>query len=1070
MATKYYSPSINIIRDKDQAIDYIPTRNGEAAFNNILKAYENGIKTFCLIGAYGTGKSAFILAFDKVLNGQSQYFKYTDTYKKMVVSKFIVGDYDSFENQIRSTFKLNDTENSLEQLNKVFRQYSKKNQRLLLVVDEFGKHLEYAASHAAEKEMFFFQKLAELVNAHENDVILLTTLHQPFEGYSVELPDAQKKEWKKVSGRYIEVPYNEPVEQLLFLAAEHIESLDLKFKGNNEQFETLFKTIQESKAFPLKDYFSLDFAKRIYPFDLLSASTLILAFQNYGQNERSLFNFLKADDYLGLQDLDEESAFFALPQVYDYLSHNFNGSITSKYNPHNLQWRAIRDAILTAESIFDEEIEDILKLIKTIGLLNIFGKPGQNIDLAFLSSYGSIALNIENAEEIINLLERRQIIRYQSFSAKYVLFKGTDFDIAQALIEAEQIVSTDFDFLSRLNDYFSFPILQAKKAFYETGTPRYFEFKLRESFNKLEITDSIDGYIQLIINDSISERKLAGESQDSSSPILVGWLKNSEQIKNTIYEIEKIRWVKEQAKDDSIVQKELNDNEQILTENLNAQFTEGFYGDNSNVQWYYKGRKKAFKTSRDLNKHLSKMCEDYYVDVPIFKNESINRQRVQGTISSARRTLITHLLNHESEELLGFDKEHFPPQRTIYQSLIADTGIHREEMGKWTLGAPSRNKFEKLWNCCEQFLEECAQSPRSLADLIDKLKQKPFGLKMGLIEIWIPLFLVIKKHDFAFYEEKTFIPEITDDTLDIAMKQAQKYYIHTFKLSPEKAQLFNQYRYFLNQVETESATRETFVETVKPFLSFYKRLTPFAQQTELLSRNSIRLKHAIANATDPEKVFFEDIPRALGFSGKDLLDQEKIEQFAIRLKDATREISSAQSKLYNEIEEIINIEVGDKNLSFPENKESLQERFKKIKLNQLNTKQKVFHQRIITALDDRKSWISSVAFAIVNTTLDNFTDKDFALFKAKYPERLHELDNLTDLSKKDINQEKEDVLKLEITSFFKGVQNKLIRLPKSKSKKLNKIEEQIKPILKNGQRQENIAILIKLLQDEIENE
>ncbi len=57
---------------------------------------------------------------------------------------------------------------------------------------------------------------------------------------------------------------------------------------------------------------------------------------------------------------------------------------------------------------------------------------------------------------------------------------------------------------------------------------------------------------------------------------------------------------------------------------------------------------------------------------------------------------------------------------------------------------------------------------------------------------------------------------------------------------------------------------------------------------------------------------------------------------------------------------------------------------------------------------------------MVNKTLDNFTDKDLLLFKSKYPQYIHELDNLTELSEGDIDQEKEDVLKLEITSFGKN--------------------------------------------------
>lgn len=68
MQTKYYSPSINILRDADSDFDYIPTRNGEKAFQKITSAFfGKGRKSFNLIGAYGSGKSAFILALEKVL-------------------------------------------------------------------------------------------------------------------------------------------------------------------------------------------------------------------------------------------------------------------------------------------------------------------------------------------------------------------------------------------------------------------------------------------------------------------------------------------------------------------------------------------------------------------------------------------------------------------------------------------------------------------------------------------------------------------------------------------------------------------------------------------------------------------------------------------------------------------------------------------------------------------------------------------------------------------------------------------------------------------------------------------
>ena len=57
------------------------------------------------------------------------------------------------------------------------------------------------------------------------------------------------------------------------------------------------------------------------------------------------------------------------------------------------------------------------------------------------------------------------------------------------------------------------------------------------------------------------------------------------------------------------------------------------------------------------------------------------------------------------------------------------------------------------------------------------------------------------------------------------------------------------------------------------------------------------------------------------------------------------------------------------------------------------------------------------------------------------------MDNLTDISKKDIDEAKEEVLKLELTSFVKGVQRNLIRLPKEKAKQIDAKKQDIQKML-----------------------
>lgn len=54
----------------------------------------------------------------------------------------------------------------------------------------------------------------------KRNVILLTTLHQNFNSYAHTLTEVQRQEWNKVKGRFQEIVFNEPVEQLLIFGRE----------------------------------------------------------------------------------------------------------------------------------------------------------------------------------------------------------------------------------------------------------------------------------------------------------------------------------------------------------------------------------------------------------------------------------------------------------------------------------------------------------------------------------------------------------------------------------------------------------------------------------------------------------------------------------------------------------------------------------------------------------------------------------------------------------------------------------------------------------------------------------
>ena len=75
-----------------------------------------------------------------------------------------------------------------------------------------------------------------------------------------------------------------------------------------------------------------------------------------------------------------------------------------------------------------------------------------------------------------------------------------------------------------------------------------------------------------------------------------------------------------------------------------------------------------------------------------------------------------------------------------------------------------------------------------------------------------------------------------------------------------------------------------------------------------------------------------------------------------------------------------------------------------------------------------------------------------------------ELDGLTKISKTDIDESKEEVIGVKIDSFFSQIDPKVVRIPKSKSKQIESIKEDLKMKL-GDDNTANIAAVLNLLKE-----
>lgn len=712
-------------------------------------------------------------------------------------------------------------------------------------------------------------------------------------------------------------------------------------------------------------------------------------------------------------------------------------------------------------------------MIKCIGLLNIFASKGAKIDCDFLSKYGHLSLGVKEPSKIIKVLQVKKIIRYQEFKNSFILYEGTDLDIELALQKASSYVTLHQNIVPILNKYFQFPYILAKAVFYKKGTPRFFQIVFSDQPIKKTPKGLVDGFVNLIFNESITPPEIQDISKEFNEAILYGVYRNPIEIKNIIWEIEKPDFVLKENMDDRVVYKELKLLLSHNTNELNQKILSilDMSTNNMDLTWYFKGKEQSIGNRRDFNGLLSSICEQIYCDTPHYKNELINRHKLSTSIHQARKYFLRHLTKNWQHEDFAFDIDSFPPQKTIYLSLLKNTRIHRrDEDGFVIFSEPQEESFKPLWNRCDAFLENAKNNRMPISDLIHLLSEKPFKLKQGFLEFWMPVFLFIKRDSLALFFKDSYIPYLDDEILFAITKNPGWYFIKTFQIEGIRLELFNKYRKLLNKDAKDKLTNINFIDTIRPFLAFYNDLPDYSRKTKRLSPTAIAIRDAIATAKDPEKTFFEDLPNAFGYSITHLTNSERnLEEFFYKLKEGLLEIKNCFAQLLKRIELFLINELDMENPGYREYKNVLQKRYKTLRPHLLLPHQKSFFNRLHSELEDSGAWLKSFAHSVLDKPVEMLDDSEEELIYKKLARMFAELDNLCELSKLNVDRDKEEVVKIDITTLTEGMQTNLVRFPKSRIEQGQSLKSKIEKNL-SSDKYTNIAALLSLLEEQLKNE
>ena len=1065
-----FSLSANIENGFAEGSQYLVTPNAQNAIHNIVNDFRSGIHSFTIIGSYGTGKSSFLLALEADLKktGKQKYLldaKNLSDAKSFEIMN-IIGDYAEMSTLLSKALNLDGTASSiLDGLKDYYAKCQKKGKFLLIVVDEFGKVLEHAAKNNPEKELYFLQKLSELVNVPSRQMMLLTTLHQNFGAYSKGLTEEQANEWTKVKGRFKEITFVEPVEQLLHLASAQLKEERKAIDAKNlvPLYELAKETRYVSKDFPLET------AKQLFPLDLFSAYTITTAIQRYGQNERSLFTFLAAKGTNSISNFEPaDHQTYNLQKVYDYVLYNFY-SYLKDANADSMNWSTIQVSIERVEGQdwdSNEEMLQAVNLVKAIGLLNLFGTAGFRLTIEHLAAYAKDAMGIENAEVVIQKLIAKKIIRYAVYKDRIMLFEGTDVDLEAEIREAGLMVSRPVTFVDELNVFFNRRISPVKAHFYQKGTPRFFDYMILEEPLDVVPTGDTDGYIELILS---IHKKALDEIKEFSSvtdhALIFAYFTNTEDIVDHLYNIKKYKYLLERVldKNDRVAVTEIQKLKEYEETLLNKAISDNLFSYKNRVVWVFGGKEQKVESQLDFNRLLSRVCNEVYSKTPVMNNELFNKHKLSGTISAARKSYLTYLTEHYSEDGMGFPKDKFPPEKTIYSSLLLNTGLHQN--GDFA-DAPTEQGFMPLWDACEEFLNSSENKARKISDLIKLLTAQPYKLKQGFLEFWIPTYLFIKRQDFALYDASkgAFMPNVNMEFFDLLQKHPGDFEIKKFAVDGVKLGFFNQYRRFVNLGDEFSITNASFIETIKPFLNFYLRLNEYTKHTRKFDHEStMKFRDVLATAKDPEKAFFEDLPEALGFTQEKLQQEEFVNEYGKIIERAVKELRSCYSHLLDRIEARLVEGFGLQSFDYSEYIYEVRDRLANVKSYLLTGKQREFYHHVMTEYDNRTLWYQSICYTILEQRLDALRDEQEDKLADDLVYLFRECEKYSDISQKEGDSERNEAYSFDlVTNKGTNVRTQTYVLPEKDKPKSDALEKKISKML-SGDTNVDICTLLSIL-------
>ncbi len=643
---------------------------------------------------------------------------------------------------------------------------------MIVIFDEFSKFLENTKVQSSG-ELKILQDFAEMVNRQSNHIYLTCITHKPIGNYTKQLSKERALAYRAVEGRFKEIYFVSSAEQNYELIKNSIQRDDIKFSQykieNKDLFGRLKDEITSLGIFPQGMNVLDEIVEGCFPLHPMTTFMSIRISELVAQNERTLFTFLASHQKHTLRNFIEtnkiRNKMLTMDRLYDYFKDGFKKEISNE---------VIATVFAQTENLLRKKMTKVQsKILKAMALINIINQPAL-IQATRKVLLVAVAEEEDVFEQEMNDLIRNHHVFKRNSDGVYICLNTSNVDIRNRINEYKQVKVRNFNRREVLSKIYDLGYALPKQfnddyqmiRFFKNEFITFNEFSMLDNAKEVLKEKNSDGVIWYLIYDEVDNLSMIREKlqQLRDERLLVCIPEEAFGIDEHLKEyiaIELLKNDKNLIENDVPVIDELNLYQQDTEEAIRNYIHKYFSVENEVNEWITFKETKKINSKKTLSNILSAICKDIYWKTPIVASELINKHNISGPILTARNKVINNII--EGNELITKGNS---PDITITRAVITNKHVLEEDVDDLGL-AEALIEIEK-------FIKGADGKVQNLGDLYEILQDAPYGMRRGIIPIYIAVYLKKYSNDVVIYNQLKEV-ELNVETLRHMDKEPCKY-------------------------------------------------------------------------------------------------------------------------------------------------------------------------------------------------------------------------------------------------------------------------------------------------------